>query len=84
MDELTSCAVLMAKKKHDVNGKGTSELIWGAKKEDGSVDCVGCVANGVSEQVANEIFDEMSSFASYALISRTQQLMRLSLTVPHT
>ena len=26
----------------------------------------GCVANGISEKVANEIYDEMSSFASYA------------------
>ena len=56
----------MAKKKHDVMEKERQNFIWGAKKEDGSVDCVGCVANGVSEQVANEIFDEMSSFASYA------------------
>ena len=47
----------MAKKKHDVMEKERQNFIWGAKKEDGSVDCVGCVANGVSEQVANEIFD---------------------------
>lgn len=29
-------------------------------------ECPGCVANGISEKVANEIYDEMSSFASYA------------------
>ncbi len=56
----------MAKKKHDVMEKERSNFIYGAKKEDGTVECVGCVANGVSEQVANEIFDEMTSFASYA------------------
>ena len=28
--------------------------------------CPGCVANGISEKVANEIYDEMSRFASYA------------------
>ena len=56
----------MSKKKHDVMEKERQNFIWGAKKEDGSVECVGCVANGISEQIANEIFDEMSSFASYA------------------
>ena len=29
-------------------------------------ECPGCVANGIPEQVANQIYDEMSSFASYA------------------
>ena len=56
----------MSKKKHDVMEKERKNFVWGARKEDGSMECVGCVANGVSEQVANEIFDEMSSFASYA------------------
>ena len=53
-------------KKHEVMEQERKNFIWGAKKEDGSVECVGCVANGISEQVANELFDEMSSFASYA------------------
>ena len=44
----------------------SAKLYLGSQKEDGSVECVGCVANGISEQVANELFDEMSSFASYA------------------
>lgn len=56
----------MSKKKHEVMEQERKNFIWGAKKEDGSVECVGCVANGISEQVANELFDEMSSFASYA------------------
>lgn len=56
----------MSKKKHDVMEQERHNFIWGAKKEDGSVECVGCVANGISPEVANELFDEMSSFASYA------------------
>ncbi len=35
--------------------------------EDGSVECEGAVKRGVNEKIANELFDEMSSFASYAL-----------------
>lgn len=56
----------MAKKKADIMEKERSSFIYGAKNPDGSVACVGAVANGVSEKIANEIFDEMSSFASYA------------------
>lgn len=56
----------MSKKKVDVMEKERQNFVYGAKKEDGSIECVGCIANGVDESVANEIFDEMSSFASYA------------------
>lgn len=56
----------MSKKKHDVMEKERHAFIYGAKKENGTVECVGCMANGVPEAVANDIFDEMSSFASYA------------------
>ncbi|MDL2232742.1 DNA polymerase III subunit alpha [Ruminococcaceae bacterium OttesenSCG-928-L11] len=56
----------MSKKKHDVMQRERKNFIYGAKKEDGSVECVGAIANGVSEAIANEIFDEMDSFASYA------------------
>ena len=51
----------MAKKKADVLENERRAFIWG---EEGQ--CVGAVANGVPEKVANEIFDEMTSFASYA------------------
>ncbi len=51
----------MAKKKHDVMEKERHSFIYG----DGS-SCCGAIANGVLEQAANEIFDEMSGFASYA------------------
>ncbi len=56
----------MSKKKHDVMEKERTYFIHGALKDDGSVECVGAVANGVQADVANAIFDEMSSFASYA------------------
>lgn len=56
----------MSKKKADVMEKERHNFVYGAKKEDGSVECVGCIANGVDEKIANEIFDEMNSFAAYA------------------
>lgn len=51
----------MAKKKHDVLENERKAFIYG---EEGQ--CVGAVANGVPAKVANDIFDEMTSFASYA------------------
>lgn len=56
----------MAKKKSDVMQKERKSFVFGEKNPDGSVNCVGAVANGVPEKVANEIFDEMINFASYA------------------
>lgn len=56
----------MSKKKASVMEKERKSFIYGDKNDDGSVNCVGAVANGVPEKVANEIFDEMTSFASYA------------------
>ena len=44
----------MSKKKHDVMEKERQHFV------------TGCAANGISEQAANDIFDDMSSFASYA------------------
>lgn len=56
----------MSKKKADVMQKEREHFIWGRKRPDGSVECPGCVANGIPAEVASDIFDEMSSFASYA------------------
>ena len=56
----------MSKKKHDVMEKERSNFIYGLKNEDGTMECCGAVANGVDVEAANAIFDEMSSFASYA------------------
>ncbi len=56
----------MSKKKHDVMDKERNSFIHGEVNADGTVNCVGAMKNGVSEAVANDIFNEMSSFASYA------------------
>jgi len=56
----------MSKKKADVMEKERHNFIYGKINDDGSVECVGCVENGVDEKIANSIFDEMSSFAAYA------------------
>ncbi|MBR6337357.1 MAG: DNA polymerase III subunit alpha, partial [Ruminococcus sp.] len=50
----------MAKKKKAVLENERKAFIYGDK------DCSGCIANGVDEKTASEIFDEMQSFASYA------------------
>ncbi len=44
----------MSKKKHKV------------MEEERTFFCEGCAKNGISNKIANEIFDDMSSFASYA------------------
>lgn len=56
----------MSKKNHDVMDKERNSFIHGETNADGTVNCVGAIKNGVSEIVANDIFNEMSSFASYA------------------
>ncbi len=54
----------MSKKKHDVMEKERQHFVYGNTQP--GQECAGCIANGISEEVANAIFDEMSSFASYA------------------
>ena len=56
----------MAKKKADVMQKEREYFINGKLDENGNVEVLGCVKNGVSAKVAEEIFNQMSSFASYA------------------
>ena len=56
----------MSKKKHDIMEGERQAFIYGSRAADGRVECAGCVANGVDERTATEIFDEMSAFASYA------------------
>ncbi len=55
----------MAKKKHDVMNKEKQSFIYGLE-ENGKIVVPGAVRNGVSEEVAEAIFDEMTAFASYA------------------
>lgn len=56
----------MSKKKADVMQKERQNFIYGLYDEDGTCRVKGCVHNGVSEEIASDIFGEMSSFASYA------------------
>ena len=52
----------MSKKKADVMEKERKSFIYGNEEE----GVPGCLANGIPEKVAVEIFDEMTDFASYA------------------
>ena len=54
----------MSKKKHDVMEKERKHFVYG--NTEAGHECAGCIANGIEEKIANEIFDDMSSFASYA------------------
>ncbi len=56
----------MAKKKKSVMDAEREIFVHGMVNGQGEVTVPGCVRNGVPEQVANEIYDEMISFASYA------------------
>ncbi|MGI6238910.1 MAG: DNA polymerase III subunit alpha [Christensenellales bacterium] len=55
----------MSKKKHDVMEKEKHHFVHGMV-ENGVVTVPGAVRNGVPEDVAERIFDEMAAFASYA------------------
>ena len=52
----------MAKKKPEEMEKERHNFVYGNKE----LNVPGCVANGISETVANKIFDEMMKFAEYA------------------
>ncbi|MBR4458570.1 MAG: DNA polymerase III subunit alpha [Clostridia bacterium] len=56
----------MAKKKHKVMEEEREYFVHGQTDSEGNVVIPGCVRNGVPENVANAIYDEMISFASYA------------------
>lgn len=56
----------MSKKKADVMLRERESFVHGSRREDGTVECIGAVGNGIDEKTANQIFDEMVSFASYA------------------
>ncbi len=56
----------MSKKKVAVMNEERKNFVYGKKRDDGTVEVEGAVARGISPDIANSIFDEMSSFASYA------------------
>ena len=56
----------MAKKKHTVMAQEREYFIHGKLNDDGTIDVPGCMRNGVPEEVASHLYDEMTAFASYA------------------
>ena len=52
----------MSKKKQAVMEKERANFIYGNPEE----NVPGCIANGISEEIANKIYDEMTDFAKYA------------------
>ncbi len=56
----------MGKKKMDIMTREREYFVNGKKRDDGSVEIPGCVANGIPADIANEIYDEMVKFAEYA------------------
>ncbi len=56
----------MSKKKAKEMENERHAFIYGEKDKNGNTVCHGALANGISEEVATEIFDTMSSFAAYA------------------
>ena len=56
----------MSKKKADVMEHERKIFIEGLLREDGSVEVEGCIRRGIPRNIAEEIFAEMESFASYA------------------
>ena len=56
----------MGKKKLDIMAKEREIFIHGQVDEEGNVVIPGCIRNGIDEESANKIFDEMAEFAKYA------------------
>lgn len=56
----------MSKKKMDVMLEEKEYFINGKLADDGSVEIAGCIRNGVDRKAAEEIFNQMVSFAEYA------------------
>jgi len=56
----------MAKKKKEILEAERQNFIYGSLDENGNVSIPGAIRNGVPENVANAIFDEMMDFGSYA------------------
>lgn len=55
---------VMAKKKHDMMELERKNFVYGISTEREEIK--GCINNGISEDIANKIFDQMVHFASYA------------------
>ncbi len=56
----------MSKKKASVMEEERKNFIYGVADESGNIVIRGAIRNGIPEEIANKIFDEMMDFASYA------------------
>lgn len=56
----------MSKKKMDIMLKEQEYFVYGKDDEAGNIEIKGCVRNGIPERAANEIYNQMVSFAEYA------------------
>ncbi len=56
----------MGKKKVEIMAAERKIFIYGKDDSDGTAAVPGAIRNGVPENIANKIFDEMASFAEYA------------------
>ena len=61
----------MSKKKHKVMEEERKNFIYGVLNENGDIEVPGCLRNGISEEAANKIFDQMMDFASYAFVNNS-------------
>ena len=52
----------MGKKKMDIMQAERVNFVYGNEE----LDIVGCIKNGISENIANKIYDDMVEFAKYA------------------
>ena len=62
----TEVLLLPIMKKAKEMQRARQSFIYGEDNEDGSVRFMGCVRNGIDEQTAQKIFDDMDAFAQYA------------------
>ena len=56
----------MSKKKMDVMEEERQYFIHGKFDDEGNIEIPGCIRNGITEEDANKIFDDMIDFARYA------------------
>ncbi|MZQ74654.1 MAG: DNA polymerase III subunit alpha [Peptoclostridium sp.] len=56
----------MSKKKMEEMERERQYFIYGKTDESGNVELPGCVRNGIPEEAANKIYDDMIDFAKYA------------------
>jgi len=56
----------MSKKKHKIMEQERKNFIYGIDDENGNIEVMGCIRNGIKEEAANRLFDQMMDFASYA------------------